>query len=245
MRGRLGVALVAGALLLVLSACGSPAPSAPTVAAPTNLQATAADGGVYLEWTASTTAGVSEYRVYQGSSPTALAEVAQVDAGTNSYYVAGLINGTEYHFAVDAVTSEGAASAQSTTVSATPITGVGGPVVTSTSPAANATGVGLNANISVGFSKAMDRAATEGAFTTSPAVTCDFNWNAAGDRVTCAPRSELAANQAYSVTIGAGASDDEGNAILAPFTLTFTTGAVATPSCVLGSALLGACVLGN
>jgi hypothetical protein len=245
MRRPLGAALVIGALLLVLSACTAPGPSAPSVAAPTNLQATATDGGVHLSWTASTTAGVSEYRIYQGSSPTALTNVAQVGAGTTSYYAAGLTNGTEYHFAVDAVTSEGAASARSAAVSATPAAGTGGPVVTSTSPAADATGVGLNANINLRFSRAMDQAATEAAFSISPAVACDLTWNSAGDRLTCAPQADLTPNQAYTVAIGAGATDDEGNAILAPFTFTFTTGAAVAPACVLGSAVFGACVLGN
>lgn len=242
---RLGAALTVAALLLVLSACGGPGPSSATVTAPTNLQATAADGSVYLSWTASTTEGISAYRIYQGTGPSALTRVGQVGASATSYNVAGLTNGTEYHFAVDAVTTTGAASAQSAVVSATPAAGAGAPVVTSTSPAANAIGVGRNANINVSFSRSMDRAATEGAFTTSPAVACDFTWNASGNRLTCAPQADLDANRAYSVTIGAGAADDQHNAILAPFTFTFTTGAAAAPACVLGSAMFGACVLGN
>jgi hypothetical protein len=218
------------------------------VVAPTDLKATASDGGVVLTWTASATEGVSAYRIYRGTSATELTQVAEVGAGVRSYHATGLTNGVEYFFALEAVTSGGATSPRSGVVKATPVAGTGGatgPSVTATSPADGATGVGRNANINVSFSKVMDRAATQAAFAVSPAVACDFTWNASSDRLTCAPRADLDADQLYSVTIGAGATDDAGNAITAPVTFAFTTGAVVVPACEFGVAQFGACVLGE
>jgi len=78
-------------------------------------------GNAALTWQAPTqytngsslpASSVGAYRIYRGSSPTALSRIAEVDGRTTSFTVQGLARGTHY-FAVTAVTTSGTESALS------------------------------------------------------------------------------------------------------------------------------------
>jgi hypothetical protein len=118
------------------------------------------------------------------------------------------------------------------------------PTVESTTPADGATNVSIGSTIAITFSEAMDPATTEAAFAVSPAVTCTFSWNPADTTVTCDPDADLAADQSYTVTIGAGAESDAGQPLGTAASFSFSTGATVTELCTFGSSTFGACRFG-
>ena len=111
------------------------------------------------------------------------------------------------------------------------------PAVTSTQPAASASGVPENEKIHVTFSEPMDQASVEAAYTSTdlPAEQVTFAWNPAGTVLTITPASpleyaegtgtdpETVTPKTYTITIGAGASDLAGNTLAAPMELSFAT----------------------
>ncbi|MFO0600202.1 MAG: Ig-like domain-containing protein [Myxococcaceae bacterium] len=100
------------------------------------------------------------------------------------------------------------------------------PTVVSTSPNNLATGIPQNTVIEVSFSEPMNKAVTEAAFSTNPAVTCtSFTWNAQGTLLDCNHAAQLTASTSYTVTINNGAKDLAGNNMAAPYQFSFTTAA--------------------
>ena len=111
-------------LLMVSGAAGSGAGTTVNPALPevTGLKATAGDGAVGLDWTASTAPQVSGYRVYQSAGgQERLLNFAPLPASTASYVARGLSNGTAYSFRVVSVDSQGRESG-GTSAAATPST---------------------------------------------------------------------------------------------------------------------------
>lgn len=248
MNGRLRLVLLLVALSLVLAACGGGGGDAPpgvTVAPPTGLTASAGDGEVLLSWTASTTEGVVQYNIRQGTSASSLAAVGSVDGDTVSYRATGLNNGSEYFFDVEAEDSDGNLSARTAAVSATPVAVDPAALrVQSVSPSDGSTGIGTNSNVSVTFSAPMDEISAEAAFSIDPAVNCTFSWAGAGTRMTCDPVGGLAPNETYTVTVGTGAMDRDDNNLPAERIFSFTTGTGEVNACVFGTSVFGGCTFG-
>lgn len=121
------------------------------------------------------------------------------------------------------------------------------PTVSSTDPANTATGVVVNSNIAATFNEAVDPATitaanftlTQGATPVSGTVT---STNAVA---TLNPTSNLAASTLYTATLTTGIKDLAGNALAAPFTWSFTTGAAtaAGPAPVLLGTAAGFAIL--
>lgn len=116
------------------------------------------------------------------------------------------------------------------------------PTITAVTPTNGATGIPINLrNITAAFSRDMNPATMTGAnFTvncpTAAGVTGVVTYVAAGRTLVFAPASNLPANTVCTATIGTGAADLNGSALLAPFVWTFTTGASADatrPSVIL------------
>jgi hypothetical protein len=102
------------------------------------------------------------------------------------------------------------------------------PVIESVTPANNATGVARNAKVVVKFSKPMNMAATQAAFTlkrtsNGTSVAGSFSWY--GNALIFTPSSLLLANTKYTAAVSAGAKDLSNNTLLNPTTWSFTTGA--------------------
>ncbi len=114
----------------------------------------------------------------------------------------------------------------------------GAPTIEATLPAANAIDVTVGTIIQVEFSEAMDAASTQAAFSTEPATTCTFAWDATNELITCTPTAELTANTTYTVTIAATAESASGTATGVPYTFRFTTAAPieADATCVFSAA---------
>jgi len=89
------------------------------------------------------------------------------------------------------------------------------PMISSTSPASGATGVGVNTAISVTFSEAMDPASVTGTsftvMTGSTAVPGSVNYS--GTTATFTPTGSLAYSTSYTATVTTGAKDLAGNAL--------------------------------
>ena len=102
------------------------------------------------------------------------------------------------------------------------------PVVTSVTPAHDALGIGTASTITLAFSRSMDTASVQSAFSTSPVTTGTFAWSTTAlpnDTMTFTPAAPgLAANTLYTVTIASTAADPVGKAFFAPFQSRFTTG---------------------
>jgi serine protease AprX len=105
----------------------------------------------------------------------------------------------------------------------------GAPTVTAQTPADGATEIDRAANVSVGFSEQMDRAATEAAFSLvrtsdgSP-VAGAFSWN--GNTMTFNPSADLDAGTGYTATVrggAGGARDLAGNPLAADASWSFAS----------------------
>ena len=101
------------------------------------------------------------------------------------------------------------------------------PTATLTQPTPSATNVPTNLPIRITFSEPMDKAATEAAFSITPAVAgLVYAWSNA-DSVLWINHSAFSPSTAYAVTVGTGARDDcsPGLALAAALQGTFNTGA--------------------
>jgi hypothetical protein len=101
------------------------------------------------------------------------------------------------------------------------------PVLESFSPPAGGSGVAATATIVALFSKAMDKTVTQAAFaleraSDSSPIAGAFSWF--GNALLFAPTSPLAHNTTYRASVGAGAKDTGGRALLNATNWQFTTG---------------------
>lgn len=98
------------------------------------------------------------------------------------------------------------------------------PTVSSTTPASGASGVGINSAIVATFSETLDASTIDtSTFMLSGGVTGTVTYS--GTTATFTPSANLAPNATYTATITTGVRDLAGNAMTAPYTWTFTTGA--------------------
>lgn len=105
------------------------------------------------------------------------------------------------------------------------------PTLKSVSPLDSSSNIAINTNLVFAFSEAMNQTETEGAVSSTPAITCAFRWNSAGDTLTCDPNSNLAVSTSYDITVSADAKDLAGNALATAFSSSFTTGTKALETC--------------
>ena len=99
------------------------------------------------------------------------------------------------------------------------------PTVVSTAPQGSATAVPFTTNIEFNFSEPMDVNSVQAAFSSTPAITCNWFWNAQRTLGVCDPSVNLAASTGYNITMGTGARDDANNTLQSAFTFSFTTAA--------------------
>ena len=105
-----------------------------------------------------------------------------------------------------------------TTRAAVPTGDTVAPTVVSRSPAAGATGVGLTANVLVGFSEAMVKPSAEAVHLRTAdgvVVPAAVSWNATTNTVIVNPTDALAATTTYEVVLTAGITDLAGNPVQA------------------------------
>ncbi|HEX5465683.1 MAG TPA: Ig-like domain-containing protein [Candidatus Limnocylindrales bacterium] len=98
---------------------------------------------------------------------------------------------------------------------------VGPPTVASTSPAAGAQGVALDASLVVTFDRLMDTQRTAAAVSLEPRTPLHASWQ--GQTLTLVPDEGLQPDTAYTLAVGTQAIDTDGNALQAVDQVTFQT----------------------
>jgi len=116
------------------------------------------------------------------------------------------------------------------------------PAVVSVVPAHGAEAVGTDTLVEVTFSEAMERTATESAFSLVGAAPLagSFAWTGGDTVLTFTPGGPLEAARSHAVTVAASATDVAGNALGTSFVATFVTSATPTPTSVTGSFVINA-----
>ncbi|MFZ9874501.1 MAG: Ig-like domain-containing protein, partial [Candidatus Methylacidiphilales bacterium] len=102
------------------------------------------------------------------------------------------------------------------------------PVVVTTTPSHDSTGVSVSSAFSVTFSQAMNTNSVQSAFSTVPATTGNFTWGSGNTVLTYAPTSNTAGNTLYRLRIESTATDTNGLALQGAFESRFTTGAASS-----------------
>lgn len=98
------------------------------------------------------------------------------------------------------------------------------PFISSTSPSDTSTGVPLNADLKIIFTKPMSAADTQNALVSIPALTgAAYSWDAGGKILTVS-HGAFTPSQLYTIAIGTGAKDISGEALSSAYPFTFTTG---------------------
>lgn len=118
----------------------------------------------------------------------------------------------------------------SDTIVVTRIAETTAPTAVSTSPSAAATGIGVNTAVVVSFSEAMDASTITASTVTlrdaaSTVIGGMVSYDASTMRATLSPSTPLAFAATYTATVTVGVHDVSGNALVAPFVFSFTTGA--------------------
>jgi hypothetical protein len=111
------------------------------------------------------------------------------------------------------------------------------PTIKGTSPIDLATDVPLDVNISIAFSKGMNRSETESAIAIFPAIAWSPAWSLGDALVTFTPSSNLKEITKYIVIIGKGAKSTDGANLANQHIFSFTTGIAidATPPTVVAT----------
>jgi methionine-rich copper-binding protein CopC len=119
----------------------------------------------------------------------------------------------------------------------TAATGSAAPTVVSTVPANNATGVAVNAPITVTFSEAMNSTTLGPAFTVTGGAFSGASGalSTNGEILTLTPSASLSPGASYTVTVATTATSTGGLPLAAAYSWTFTTAASATPPTVVST----------
>jgi methionine-rich copper-binding protein CopC len=215
----------------------TPAINATSVAATTTVTATFSEAvqgvsGTTFTLKPGTAAAVGAVVTYDAASRTATLDPS-ADLAANTQYTATLTGGAS---AIKGATGTPLATVSWTFTTAAPAapTDTTPPTVTAQSPAANATGVAVTANVTAAFSEAVQAAGVTGATVklraagASTDVGAAVTYNATTRTATLDPTANLAQNTQYMATVVGGASgikDTAGNPLAADATWTFTTAA--------------------
>jgi outer membrane protein assembly factor BamB len=139
----------------------------------------------------------------------------------------GLQSSTKYSITIttSAKSVDGANLIKGYAFSFTTVAGAPPPTIESTLPSNGASNVPPNTNVTITFSEAMEKGATENAISSSPPISGTFTWDSSVRAVTWDPKTDLTANTAYSITISAAARSQVGVNMKAAYTFSFITGA--------------------
>jgi RHS repeat-associated protein len=162
---------------------------------------------------------------------------------SHSQGLSGLTSDTLYHYRVKSRDATGNLGVSDDfTFRTAPPPDTTPPTVTSFSPAAGATNVNANANVTVTFSEAMDAATVNGSTVelrdpSNALVSATVSYNAASFTATLDPTASLAAGVTYTARVRGGSTDPRvkdlaGNALAADLTWTFTIASDTTPPTV-------------
>ena len=164
-------------------------------------------------------------------------------AGTTSWSASGIaLQSGDNLLTVTASDAMGNLGSDSLVVTYTPVADATPPQVTTTNPAAGATGVSPVAALTVTFNEPLDPATvTASTFELRNAANAllptTATYSSTNNAVTVTPTAALASSSTFTLTVKGGAADPRvkdlaGNALAASFTLAFTTSATNCPCSV-------------
>lgn len=153
-------------------------------------------------------------------------------AGATSFTATGLSPATTYYFVARAKDEAGNIDANTVEKPATTLSppDTTPPIISSASPANNATGISITSTVTATFSEAMDPSTiTDQTLTLSMPgevgqVPVSGTVTYSGTTATFTPSALLFYETTYTATITTGAKDLAGNSIASPYTWSFTTG---------------------
>jgi len=205
-------------------------------AVPSGLSAAKGNLQTTLTWNPAT--GATSYNIYwstyYGLTPQNGTKISGITGTT--YTHTGLTNGTTYHYVVTAVNgaTEGLASNEALVLIDNVL-----PTVVSTTPVGNSTGVSISNPVCVNFSKSMNSSTWNNANVSFKDATgavvngsygSYFSGCSGSNNLGFSPSPALGLNTTYTMTIGTGVQDNAGNGLVTPYSFSFTTAAVGTPS---------------
>jgi hypothetical protein len=100
------------------------------------------------------------------------------------------------------------------------------PTVVSTSPEHGEMKVAVDSQMSIRFSKAMDRETTISVLTASPALSWQPSWASVDSLLTLTPDAGMLPYTEYTITIGTTAKSADGVNLASQYAFSFTTGAI-------------------
>jgi len=177
-----GLFVLVFVLIFSLTACLTPpepsalkdeeAPDAPIIIA-----AIPSDASIMLSWEAVAADDLAIYMLHWGTNEADLTEFIEVAASETSADVEGLTNGATYHFALEAKDNSDNVSERSVVVQGSPVApDITAPIMSSTTPNNNATGVEVTTAFVLNFSEAMDVSSLT--FEAAPVISLDDAvWN--------------------------------------------------------------------
>ena len=189
----------------------------------TGLTATPGDGRITLSWTNPTDIDFARVRVVyrEDSFPGGHDDGTEAYSGLlTSFTHEGLEDGVVYYYMVYACDHASNYSAGSAVAAAT-----AGVSVLLVRPADGSTQVGVNTTVTLGFSKPMNTATVESAFSLAGAqpVAGSYAWSSADTMLTFTISVSLAAGQVHTIWISTIAADKNGSTLRAVFSSSFTT----------------------
>lgn len=98
------------------------------------------------------------------------------------------------------------------------------PRIIATSPENGTKEIDVRSNISVTFSKPMNRESVEESIIFEPLFKCTFSWSSGDQLLTCDPNDDLLGQTEYTIIIPETAEDQEGNALTETEPISFQTG---------------------
>jgi hypothetical protein len=148
--------------------------------------------------------------------------------GATTSYTSAALSRAAHTWKIRAKNSLGVWSSYSTQFSFTISSSATTPEISSINPANNAISVPINTTVSVVFSEAMSKEATQTAFTLkttteTTAIAGSYSWSTDSKTMTFTPTSSLGYSKVYTVTIETTAVSTAGAAIASVYRSSFTT----------------------
>jgi len=212
----------------------------------TGIMLNASVSATFSEAMNNATLNTSSFSLRPAAGGAAVTGTVNVSGNTATFTpTASLAGSTQYTATITSAATDAAGNALAASFNWQFTTGVAPdttpPTVSSSSPANNATGITLNASVSMTFSETMNNATLNTAsFTLQPfagGITVTGTVSVNGNIVTFTPKTGLVGNTQYRAMISTAATDAAGNALASNYNLLFTTGAAldTTPPTVIST----------
>ena len=141
-------------------------------------------------------------------------------SGSGSYsWIINSSPATDYKVRITSTTNSTYTDTSNSNFTISPASNTTRPTVIGSTP--TGTNVPVSTQINITFSEAMNQSSAQTAFSTVPTTTGSFTWS--GNMMIYTASPALNAGATYTITVGTGAKDLAGNALVSAFSWQFTT----------------------